>query len=154
MSMNVKYYGKLNEDELAKFEKVINFNLPMDYRKFLIEHNGCIFEEHSEQTVYLNVSKLEQRIPIDILLGIHSKKHIDLRSWNDEYNCSLLPSSIIIGLDPGTGFVTLLCDPANAGVYYWDHSLNFNQSTEESNTYKIANSFTEFLDNLTVEENK
>lgn len=33
-------YGKLTEDRLVRFEKILGTRLPDDYRLFLLEHNG------------------------------------------------------------------------------------------------------------------
>jgi len=55
---------------------------------------------------------------------------------------------LVIGDDPGSGLIVLITDTERHGVYYWDHSLSFPQSREEENTYKVAHSFKDFLNEL------
>lgn len=60
----------------------------------------------------------------------------------------MLTNSLIIGDDPGSGLIVLITDTENHGVYYWDRSFYFPESSEEENTYKIAGSFKEFINGL------
>ncbi|TCS94972.1 hypothetical protein EDD58_103397 [Hazenella coriacea] len=69
-------------------------------------------------------------------------------NWYDEYMNDLLPQSIIIGDDSGSGKIVLVVDPEYKGVYYWDHTYDFEQLSDEENTYKIADSFQRFIDGL------
>jgi hypothetical protein len=71
-----------------------------------------------------------------------------LEKCHEEFEEDLLPESLIIGDDPGSGLIVLITDDENYGVYYWDHSFYFSQSTEEENTYKISDSFSQFIQNL------
>ena len=36
------------------------------------------------------------------------------------------------------------------GVYYWDHTRYFQESREGANTYKISDSFEDFINGLKV----
>jgi hypothetical protein len=68
--------------------------------------------------------------------------------WHDEYADDLLPNTLIIGDDPGSGIIVLMNDIEMKGVYYWDHSHYFEQSSAKRNIYKIADTFQTFIDGL------
>ena len=50
------------------------------------------------------------------------------------------------------GFFILVCKGEDKGVYYYDHAYNLESSDDNGNTYFIANSFEEFINQLTVIE--
>ncbi|EMS70127.1 SMI1/KNR4 family protein [Ruminiclostridium cellobioparum] len=143
--MSIIGFGMATEETVRNFEQHIGFSLPDDYKQFLIEYNGG-----TPQVRYstFTVEALSEIIPLDVLYGLGIDSEMDLQDWNDEYRSDLLSNSIIIGRDPGTGMVVLINDAEIKGVFYWDHSLFFNQSNEEENVYKICDSFQEFINQL------
>lgn len=143
--MSIIGFGMATEETVRNFEQHIGFSLPDDYKQFLIEYNGG-----TPQVRYstFTVEALSEIIPLDVLYGLGIDSEMDLQDWNDEYRSDLLSNSIIIGRDPGTGMVVLINDAEIKGVFYWDHSLFFNQSNEEENVYKIYDSFQEFINQL------
>lgn len=60
----------------------------------------------------------------------------------------LLEKTIIIADDIIQGFIVLICEGEDKGVYYWDDAYNFETSDDESNVYWIADDFTSFLEQL------
>ncbi|MGD6793096.1 SMI1/KNR4 family protein [Metabacillus indicus] len=142
--MNIKKYGMADELAIKDFELVIGFSLPVDYRKFLSSYNGGSFKDSS-----FIVTELNEELQLHVLYGLDVDKGLDLRTWYDEFEEDLIPNSIIIGHDYGSGIILLINDSDFKGVYYWDHSFDFPQSNEEENTYKIADSFEGFLNMLT-----
>ncbi len=40
--MDMNGYGKLKDEDIIKFEEIISFKLPKDYRLFLQEFNGGV----------------------------------------------------------------------------------------------------------------
>lgn len=141
--MNIKAYGKASKVAINNFEKVIDFSLPKDYREFLGSYNGGSFKDN-----IFFVNELNEEIPLHVLYGLDVDKGLDLKTWYDEYEEDLIPGSIIIGHDYGSGILVLINDSEVQGVYYWDHSFNYPQSNEEENTYKIADSFDDFINGL------
>lgn len=141
--MNIKSYGTVDEITINKFEVEIGFSLPEDYKNFLVNYNGGSFKESN-----FFVAELNEEIPLHVLYGLGVDKGLDLNTWYDEYEEDLIKGSIIIGHDFGSGIIVLINDLETKGVYYWDHSFHFPKSNEEENTYKIANSFKEFIDEL------
>lgn len=94
------------------------------------------------------MKELNEEIPLDVLYGIELDRSCNLASWHNEFEEDMLPKSLIIGDDPGSGFIVLITDLEHYGVYYWDHAFYFEQSNEEENTYKIADSFSLFIQGL------
>ena len=58
----------------------------------------------------------------------------------------LFEKTVIIGDSLQNGFIVMICDGNNDGVYYYDDSYYFDESNDENNVYIISNNFTEFLD--------
>lgn len=132
-----------NIDSISNFEKEFNIILPKDYKLFLIENNAAKVVDG-----IFHVDELGEII-IDSFYGLnHDKRVFNLDFWNKEYKNDILPNSLLIGDDPGGGFILLVFDGENDGVYYYDHAHHFEQSTDEMNTYLIANSFTNFIEIL------
>lgn len=144
--MKINGFGRVEKGQLDDFEAHIGFELPFDYKEFLIKHNGGV-PEVKYSTFF--VKELNQKISLDVLLGFGIKE-LDLYEWNDEYKDDLSVRSIIIGHDPGVGMIILVNDKKMKGIYYWDDSHYFDQSNHESNSYKINDSFYEFLNGLTI----
>lgn len=142
--MDINGFGKASQDMIDNFEQHIKFSLPEDYKNFLREYNGGT-PKVKYSTFF--VETLNQNIPLDVLHGLGINK-LDLQKRNDEYADDLLPNTIIIGDDPGSGMIVLMKDTEMRGVYYWDHSFYFKQSSEEENIYKIADSFQAFIEGL------
>ena len=143
--MKIKGFGKLTEKDILEFEEYLGFELPQDYRKFLKEYNGGI-PDYNKNCFY--IKDLKEETMLDVLYGINIEKNFDLKEWNDEYGCDLLPKMLIIGSDPGGMMIILSSDEKDGGIYLWDHAHEYEQSTEELNSYKIADSFQEFIENL------
>lgn len=137
-------FDKATPTMISSFEQHFDCSLPEDYKRFLQEYNGG-FPKEKYST--FNVEELNEDIPLDVLLGIGVRK-FDLQKRNDEYIEDLLPNTIIIGDDPGSNMIVLINDIKMKGVYYWDHSHNFDQSSEEKDIFKIADSFQNFIDGL------
>lgn len=143
--MNIISFGKATKQMIDDFEKQIGFKLTDDYKQFLYEYNGGT-SKGGYSTFF--VEELSEEIPLDVLFGLVDDVDFDLKDWNDEYKDDLLPNTIIIGRDPGAGFIVLINNLEDMGVYYWDHSLNFDQSDEDNNLYLISDSFQSFINGL------
>ena len=72
--------------------------------------------------------------------------NVDL--WLDDYRKDMPQNAIIIATSYQHGFIVLISSGDDAGVYYWDHSYEYPRSNDESNTYFIAGSFTEFINKV------
>ena len=143
--MNLNAFGKATKESIEELEESLMFPLPEDYKKFLGEYNGGTSKVRYSKFL---VKELKQELSLDVLYGICVKRTFDLRECHEEFEEDMLQSSLIIGDDPGPGLIVLITGTENYGVYYWNHSFHFPQSSEEENTYKIADSFTDFINEL------
>lgn len=143
--MKIIGYGKLNEEELIKFQNEISFELPDDYKNFLINFNGGVPEERYSTFM---VDSINQEIGLQVLYGLNLEDGLDLREWYDEYQDDLLPNCIMIGHGLGFGFIILMNSPEKSGVYFWDNSFELDESSEDENVYKISDTFKKFLDKV------
>jgi len=141
--MNIIKFNGVPNEKIIEFESKIGFKLPDDYVRFLQEVNGGVPRKRYS---LFNVKELNREIPLDVLFGLEvNDASFDLSKIYDEFSDDLLENSLIIGDDPGGGFIVLI---ANKGIYYWDHTYYFEESSDEKNIYFIANNFTEFINGL------
>ena len=95
--------------------------LPNDYKKFLLKYNGGAVKLNEFNKLFLDDAN--ETVSIDVLYGIHTdKKASDIQQ----------------------GFIVLVCDGSDNGIYYYDDSYFFDSSNEENNVYFIADTFEEF----------
>lgn len=127
-----------------EWEEKLNIILPIDYKNFLTQYNGAKIEEG-----YFFVKGLNKSIMLDILFGSGlDKQSLNLEFWYEEFSEDIPENSLLIGSDPGGGFILLINDGKENGIYYYDHSYFFEESSDELNTYFIADNFTEFFNEL------
>jgi hypothetical protein len=55
---------------------------------------------------------------------------------------------IVIGHAMGSGMILLVNQNDWKGIYFWDNALDYKNSTEDECLYKIAGTFSEFLNGL------
>jgi cell wall assembly regulator SMI1 len=127
----------VTESNILNFEQTIRFGLPLDYRQFLLEHNGGVPEQDLFSIPDCNSEGL-----IDHFLGLGREKE-DLEDWMNELEGDLPEGFIPIGFDPGGN--AILMDLSDATIYYWDSARHYPQSTDDDNTFWIANSFSDLL---------
>lgn len=78
--MNIKGFGKAEQEAIAKFEQYIGFSLPEDYIQFLREYNGG-----SARGNTCFVAALNEEIPLNVFYGLNvDEKELDLRSSEEE----------------------------------------------------------------------
>lgn len=139
--MKIISYGDGSIQDIQKLEESFNVKLPTDYRDFLIKHNGADIVDG-----IFYVKDLEQKILMGGFYGVESNpKKIGLINQNEEYGDDIPDNSLLIGSDPGSGWILLVNDGENNGIWYYDHTYFFEQSSDELNTYFICETFSEFL---------
>lgn len=137
---------KGSRQNLDKVELELNLKLPKDYSSFLIENNGADIEN-----AYFKVKEINQVIPMGFFFGCDIKDgYADILEINNEYKDDILESSLLIGNDIGSGFLLLIFDGENDGVWYYDHTYFFKESKDDLNTFFIADSFADFMKMLEV----
>lgn len=149
--MNIKGFGTVTEEEIIEFEKETGFTMPDDYRAFLKEYNGGVLQGDNN---FIEVKDAEDCIVVDVLFGIgkNLKRDFNIKDWLKEFEGEGFPKDrvIIIGVDEG-GILILLSNSEKEekkGVFAWDDGFELKQSSEESCLYKLADTFTEFVQKL------
>jgi hypothetical protein len=141
--VRIKGFGNTSEEIIAAFEERNQVRLPVDYRQFLLENNGGLVEAGC-----CHVQGAEQDVLVQALLGLGQARDFDLQGWLMEYRDEMPRGSVIIAVG-ATGLFILVADAAPAGVHFWDHEHTFDaSSTDGGNTYKVAATFTEFINGL------
>jgi hypothetical protein len=124
---------------IEQLEVTIQHPLPPSYRKFLETHNGG-----RPRPNFFHIAKCQSDAIVDHLLGL-GREGEDLIDWLDELD-DLHGQFIAIGFDPGGN--ALILDYLSGEVYYWDSARHFDSSTDEENSYLIADSFENFIAGL------
>ena len=146
MTIKLDKFGFANNGEILMLENEFEVVLPEDYKSFLLQENGG----RNTAYRYKNLGRIPQvseEINIDVMFGVSTNvKNGDIKQWTSEYQDDLFPNSIIIGDTIQHGFIVFwLSKDDNAGIYYYDDTYEFASSTDNMNTYFLANSFSEFL---------
>lgn len=142
--MKIERIKKGEISSVQKFENQLGFELPRDYKEFLMENDGTKFKECS-----FYIKHIDQSILLDLLYGVTSEAPFNIYETNKEFADDIPPKSLIIGDDPGGAMILLICDGENDGVYFYDHQYFFEQSSDIGNTYWIADTFSDFMKMLT-----
>ena len=134
------------EERIAKFEGRLGRMLPEDYRAFLLEHNGGVPEWQD-----FFISDCNATVIVSRLFGL-DRPSSDIEKWTEELKHSLSEELIVIGFDPGGN--RLLLDLSDSTVWYWDSARHFPCSSDEENTYEVASSFTDFINQLAPDKSE
>lgn len=140
-------YGKLDVALVNQLDGLFGFEVPQDYKEFLINTNGGRFDFEDEHYITVNGTK----IWIDVLYGNKENKRSSLMFWNNEYGDEIPENSIIIGDTQDHGFIVYMCAGAQKGIYFWDDLFSIEGSTSDGkNAYFIANDMHELLKKINV----
>lgn len=144
--MKLDRFGFANEEAISILENKFEVVLPEDYKRFLLQENGGRNTAYKYKNL-VRISQISEEINIDVMFGVETNiKNADIEQWTSEYRDDLFPNSIIIGDTIQHGFIVFwLSNEENRGIYYYDDTYEFESSTDDVNTYFLANSFSEFL---------
>ena len=161
--MPVKIAGSkrgLGEAVLTALERKLGIELPEEYRRFLLLHNGgkpapAGFHYEDETGQYTDSQ-------VDRFLSVHEGK---LANFADDFitykvDEKRMPDRLVpIATDPGGNVVCISVAGRDRGaIYFWDHEHEMDAADEEegepgeSNVHLIADSFGEFLALLSDED--
>jgi hypothetical protein len=144
--------AQLVPEQIEVVEKFVGLSFPKEYKEHLLRYNGgrCspsvfTFVENGEETTSA----------VDWFLAIYDGKYDNLVSYINIYKKDeeRLPIRMLpIANDAGGNLVCISCSGADEGkVFFWDHEkedLPGILNDEYANMYFIANSFTQFLNEL------
>ncbi len=145
---------RVTEDDVRRFEREFGYELPADYRAFLLDVNGgyapsshCVFRLRTDETVLNSLFSLNATDDRD-----------DLATAQKHYSPdAMLPEGLLeIGYDDGGGRIVLsLAGPHRGEVWYVDienpRPTGSNPRVEwfdRRDVKRVASSFREFVDGL------
>ena len=137
----------ISEPQLMEMEKKLQVSFPKDYKNFLLKHNVATPEE---QYMSILIEELNEPVLFRVMLGFSDNENFCLVDWNLEYRNELPEHSLIFATEYGGGLFVMIIEGENKGIYFWDHSFIFEQSSEDSNVYFLAASFTDFISKLSI----
>ncbi|WP_221632111.1 SMI1/KNR4 family protein [Listeria booriae] len=141
----IEEFGKAQIEDIKAIEKRYNVNLPSEYVSFLEASNGGIVDKSESNKVL--IEDLNATINIDVLYGVNTGESAsNIETWMEKLKEDMMEGSIIIGDDLMQGMIVMICEGEFEGIYYWDDAFQFEESTDEENTYWIAKDFLSFLD--------
>lgn len=145
--MKIKGFGTISKKEIEIFERETGFIFPDDYRIFLEENNGG---EPQEQENYISLEGTEEKIMLNVLFGIGDelKKDFNIVTWLKEFKKELPKTVIVIGVPEGGGVLLLSISEKKKGIFFWDNTFELENSDEWNCMYKIADTFTEFIEKI------
>ena len=146
MTIKLDKFGFANNGEILMLENEFEVVLPEDYKSFLLQENGGRNTAYRYKNL-VRIPQVSEEINIDVMFGVSTNvKNGDIKQWTSEYQDDLFPNSIMSGDTIQHGFIVFwLSKDDNAGIYYYDDTYEFASSTDNMNTYFLANSFSEFL---------
>lgn len=145
--MKIQSFKCLNKEQINKIESQLDVNLPTEYKTFLEQIGGGVVEKDDSNRI--TISEINEDIVLDVLYGEDEENEkASITFWMKQFEGELLEDAVIIGDDLLQGFLIMICEGENQGIYYWDDSYNFESSDDESNMYGIADSFGELIKQL------
>ena len=144
----LKEYGKTTKAAIDKFEASVGMVLPIGYRKFLLKHNGGVFEEAN-----MIVPQVGEEVSFEVFNGLGLMTQLDVASHYESLKAHLPEQTIPIGRDPGGNpfLIDLSRDDEPGSVYYWDIHRMLNKKTRKAIAYQLTKSFDDFLASLPME---
>lgn len=135
-------YGELTEGDVKSFEKDIGCALPVEYRDFLLMHNG------GKPKPYDFELGGEGPDSIHHVYGLNTKDNSDLRNNNDCFKGRMPHQILPIADDPGGNQICIgLSGKYRGRIYFWDHEKE-GVFFKFSATTILAKSFSEFINGL------
>lgn len=131
------YPNSLPEHVLKLLEMDWGFSLPLEYRKFLLEHNGG----EPTSSFFNFKEKGEDGSDVRAFLSLYPTKDTNLlahiKTFKDRYPRGFFP----IGFDSfGNLILIAVTGQERGGIYFWDH--------ENENTALLADNFDQFISEL------
>lgn len=142
---NIQPYGAVSEEQVRKLERRYHIQLPAGYREFLLTYGGGDVEVREENRIL--IPDQDTYVSANLLFGFQCCEACQMIPCMDMFIDDMVENTLIIGEAIEHGFFILLCegDEDAGAIYYWDHTYELESSSDECNTYWVADSFEEFL---------
>lgn len=98
------------------------------------------------------IDDLNEEVILGTMLGISENKNFSLTDWNSEYQMELPYDSFVFETEYGGGLFVMIVSGEDRGIYFWDHTFIFDQSSVDSNVYFLADNFTNFIEKFYISE--
>lgn len=126
--------GGSDDAAIAAFETRLGLTLPLDYRTFLKDCDGCEFVDN-----FLRLEKGSMYLTLRSLHGLRGKETVlfsDLESMQECYENGAPDGHVVIGDDwGGNQFLMLATSPHR--IVWWDH--------DTSETHEVAANFSDLI---------
>lgn len=145
------YWGSVDTAQVDKYEKMLGYKFPEDYKTIVSTYNGAIVDDKNSYQFYSNLTKKNERYGLGLL---HAFGDCDSRAETMEYCLANKPYGFPNGLVSFAreGGGDLLCFDYREGlpedepkIIIWH--LNGEPGTVAESSF-LANTFSEFLDLL------
>ena len=143
--------GPAEESAVNVLEQFLKLRLPDDYRGFLLDTNGG---QPDPNAFPLQGNPYDTFGLVEYFFSASSHdSDYDLLD-NTEVFQNRVPADLLpIAFDPGGNLICLaVSGEKRGGIYFWDHNDESmpGETPDYHNVYFIANSFDEFITNLTI----
>lgn len=98
------------------------------------------------------IDDLNEEVILGTMLGISENKNFSLTDWNSEYQMELPYDSFVFETEYGGELFVMIVSGEDRGIYFWDHTFIFDQSSVDSNVYFLADNFTNFIEKFYISE--
>lgn len=137
-------------EQLDDVESTLGVTLPVEYREFLLQHNGRKLSEQCRYRYRVVLGEGDHAL-IDRLYGIKAGAVDDIVTVNSA-NVGLQAGFVCIAPDPEGSSVVIDCNPGDGvgKIYFWHHRAAWAKANQllpetDSDFWFIANGFAEFL---------
>lgn len=143
----LKNHIRKGKNKVKEIEKHFDITLPDEYRDFLLNFN-IEFHGIFEVNIRPEILKENESILFECFLKVESnnKSLLSIIDYNSEINQYIDNDMFIFGSDSDGLFIIDL----ESGVVYYEDSCSYLEYSraKDTNIYKIAESFNEFLDEI------
>ena len=142
-------HGPLDENCLRALEQIWCFQLPKEYRSFLLKYNGG----EPSLSFFKYKNKKDDGSVVDTFFGIYKDDNYNLLNKVIEIGDRHTSDSFPIASDVFGNRICIIVKGPNRGkIYFWDHEMEADTDQGEiadySNMTLISDSFNEFIDGL------
>jgi hypothetical protein len=139
-------FESIDETQLAEFEATLQVRLPLDYREFLLKHNGgrpkpCCF--HVLLGNFLNGDCITR------FLGLHTSHQDSFQHFLTLYHGRVPPNLLpITDLIQNDMLCLSVAGDDYGKIYCWDHNWESEGAPDYTNVHPLVDNFAVLLDQL------